>query len=321
MTELREAQNSVEIIGTVKKINLKESISKNNKEMIIGDVLVEVKDGNLVNNIKVKILSMKLNKAGAISGLYKGYKTVLDEWTKGDRVRVTGSIGLNQYFGQDGELRKFNEVRGLFLNRLEGADAEKPDKAIATVEIVVENMTSELDNENIPTGMLNVEAFTVGYNSKIETIENLKIGENLAKVFSDMYYPGSTGRVTFKINNFAEMAKEEIAPQEMAGFGNSERVEDNVVTNYESFFEIIGGDLPYTDGVNNYSADEIEQAHRNIELTLQALKQESSAPTTPQSAATGFGNNGFGNKAADDLTKTFTNEPVDMPGNDDVPAF
>lgn len=319
MAELREAQNNLEIIGTVKKIDIKEKISKTNKEMIQGDVLIEVKDGSRVNNIKVKVMSMKMNKAGQISGLFKGYKTVMDEWVKGDRVRVTGSIDIQQYYAQDGNLREFNEVKGLFLNRLEGAEAQKADKAIATVEMVVENMVSQLDADGIPTGFLEVDAFTVGYRSKIVPIKDLVIGESLAEAFKNMYYNGSTGRITFKINNYAEIVKDE-TPQAVTGFGAAERVEDNIVNNYESFYEIIGGDLPYTDGVNNYSPEDIEQAHKNIQLKLQELLQERKAAPTPQ--ATGFGNNGnTGNQAADDLTKQFTGGQTESQFNGDIPAF
>lgn len=323
MADLKEGQNNVEIIGTVKKINIEEKVSKKGKEMIMGDVIIEVKDGNKINNIKVKLLSMKMNKKGEISGLFKGYKTVKDEWKVGDRARVTGSISINEYYGGDGELRSFNEVRGLFLNRLEGEDAKKPDKSIATVEMVIEGMTSELDEENIPTGNLEVEAFTVGYNSAIIPLKNMIITEALATTFQNMYVPGTTGKITFKINNYAEVTKEEVAPEAQAGFGATERVEDNVVTNYNNNLEIIGGDLPYNDGVNEYSQKEIQQAQRNRQLALQELKQQNSAPDTPQAA--GFGNNGSANtqnnSKADDLTKAFTNQPAEDLNDGDTPAF
>lgn len=286
---LREAQNNVEVIGTVKKINIEEKLSqKTGRPMIIGDVIVEVKDGDKVNNIKCKLFSFKLKKDGKENGLYKGYKTVKEDYQVGDRVRVNGNLEINEYYNQSGSLISFNEIKAVFFNRLEGEEGNRADKAIATIETVIEGMISEMDTNGIPTGNLEVDAFTVGYNGKIIPLQNLIIGQQLSQTFQNMYVPGSTGRISMKINNYAVVTEEE-APQQNAGFGSAERIESNVVTDYTNNLEIIGGDLPYMDGVNNYSPQDIENAHKVRQLALQQLMQDASAPSTP---ATGFGSNG-----------------------------
>src|SRR5699024_5943973 len=133
------AQNNVEVIGTVKKINIEEKLSqKTGRPMIIGDVIVEVKDGDKVNNIKCKLFSFKLKKDGKENGLYKGYKTVKEDYQVGDRVRVNGNLEINEYYNQSGSLISFNEIKAVFFNRLESEEGNRADKAIATIETVIE---------------------------------------------------------------------------------------------------------------------------------------------------------------------------------------
>ena len=316
---LREADNNLEIVGTVKKIDLEEKKSKKGKDMIIGSITMEVKESDKVHNIKVKVFSMKMNKQGNVSALFKGYKTVKDEWKPGDRARITGSLTINEYYGQSGSLTSFNEPKALFCNRLD-EDDQTPDKAIATIELVVEGMSPKVDAEGIPTGYLEVDAFTVGYNSQVIPLNELIINGELGQQFQGMYTPGSTGKITMKINNYAKIEKQEVQAAPTHGFGSTEAVESNIVKDYESNLEIIGGDLPYTDGINNYSPEDIEQAHKNRELALQELQQNASAPAQP--TANGFGTTG---QTTDPMTNAFTNQPTnneDPFGNgSDTPAF
>lgn len=315
MIELHESSNDVEVIGKIKKIELEEKLSKTGRAMIIGYVDVEVEKDDKVNNIRCKVFSFKLKKDGHMNGLYKGYKTVADEYQVGDLVRVTGQITSNEYYKQ-GTLVQFNEVKAVFFNRLE---EEANHKALATLDMVIEGMVSEIDENGVPTGYMEVDAFSIGYNGTVIPLHNLKIGPELAPQFQGMYIPGSTGKITFSINNYAQLEKQEVETQAQPGFGTQERVEADIITNYVNNYEIIGGDLPYTDGVNNYTPQEIEQAHKNRELALQQLKDE--AVNIPSEPATGFGSNG----SLSEERKQEIDQAVDMleqkfTGND-VPDF
>lgn len=282
---LRESINNVEIIGTLKKIDsIEEKVSKKGKEFISGKVTVEVVDGNRINNIQVRFFSNKLKQNGEINGIYKGYKTVQEEYKVGDKVRITGDLRLEEYYTQSGSLTSFNSVNALFFNRVEDG-AEFRQKAIATLDMVIEGIQPKMDAEGFPTGFHDVQAFTVGYNSRVIPLQNLVINEQLAEQFSGMYYPGTTGKITLKINNYAEVEDVVESQEPISGFGSAERVEQTV-SNFTSDLEIIGGDLPYNDGVNEYSPEAIEQARKNRALALQQLKESSTASAKP----TGFGN-------------------------------
>ena len=282
---LRESINNVEIIGTLKKIDsIEEKVSKKGKEFISGKVTVEVIDGDRINNIQVRFFSNKLKQNGEINGIYKGYKTVQEEYKVGDKVRITGDLRLEEYYTQSGSLTSFNSVNALFFNRVDD-DAEFRQKAIATLDMVIEGIQPKMDADGFPTEFHDVQAFTVGYNSRVIPLQNLVINEQLAEQFSGMYYPGTTGKITLKINNYAEVEDVVESQESISGFGSTERVEQTV-SNFTSDLEIIGGDLPYNDGVNEYSPEAIEQAHKNRALALQQLKESSTASAQP----TGFGN-------------------------------
>ena len=82
-------------------------------------------------------------------------------------------------------------------------------------------------------------------------------------------------------------------------------VESNVVVNYVNNLEIIGGDLPYNDGVREYTPEMIEQAKKNRALAVQELQQQNMATSTP----TGFGS-----------ATTEASEPLVITA-DDLPDF
>lgn len=331
-TQLRELINEVEITGTLKKKELEAKTSKSGKDMIQGKLTIEVKDGDRVNNIRVEVLVMKLKKDGNISKMYTSMETVMAEYKaktdfpdEADRVRITGSLGINEYYGQEGNLISFNQVRGKFYNRLEAGD-QTPDKALATIDLVVENFVDKVDSEGLVTGELNVEAFTVGYGSQVIPIKNLILSEDLAADFSGLYAPGSTGKLTFKINNYATVVASETQVVPQHGFGSAASVESNVVSEYTNNFEIIGGDLPYA-GSKEYNEDEISTAQKVRALALQEMQQNSSANDTPQqnTKPSGFGSAKGTPPAAKtkETPKTIEGEPEvkEDPFGDDMPDF
>lgn len=304
MTELREMINNVEIVGTIKNIDLRTGVSSAGKDYIGGKVDVEVREKDKINVITVRVFSLKLKRDGNENGLYKGYKTVMDEYHEGDKVRVTGSLRLEEYYTQQGSLTSYNSVSALFFNRIDEGQDFKP-KALATIEMVVEGFEQELDKEQLPSGRLEVEGFTVGYNGTIIPLRNMVISEQLGETFKSMYYPGTTGKITLKINNYAEVEDDEQQAETPTGFGSTERVESNVVVNYVNNLEIIGGDLPYNDGAREYTPEMIEQAKKNRALAVQELQQQNMATSTP----TGFGS-----------STPVENKPVTIT-EDDLPDF
>lgn len=286
--ELRQLQNSVEIIGTLKSKNLEPKVSKKGKPYMSGDLTVVTVDGDKINEHRVKIFIMESSK------LYKGIETVRSEYKSveevgpeaADRIRVTGEMTLNEYYNRDGKLVQFNEIKGVFFNRLED---DTPDRAIASIETVIEEFTDKLDSEGLPTGEKTVKGFTVAWGNNVVELRNAVVKDQLAEAMMELYQPFSTGRLSFKLNNYVEKVEQEAVANVQHGFGSTATVEPNVINNFTNNIEIIGGDIPFF-GSKEYTHEEIEEAHKVRQLALQTL--EAPAPETPQQT-TGFGSNGI----------------------------
>lgn len=311
-TELRQLQNTVEIVGTLKSKELQVKVSKKGNQYITGKLVVQSKFDNKINEISVKVFIM------ATSKLFKGAETVMNEYksieshgAEADRVRITGELDLNEYYNGQGKLVQFNEVKGVFFNRLDMTN-DQPDKAIASIETVVEEFTPILDSSQLPTGDYKVKGFTVAWGNNVIELQNAVVSSELAQMFMSLYTPNTTGRLTYKINNYVEI-KENEAPAQTAthGFGSTETVEANEIKNYVSNIEVIGGDQPFF-GTKEYTPQEIEIAHQVRSLKLIEL-QAPAAPTPPVT------NTGFGQGAP--TPQQIENQLPTGMGNNEMPDF
>lgn len=288
-TQLRQLQNTVEIIGTLKSKDLEVRTSKKGNQYMSGNLVVQSVVDNKINETRVRVFTMQSSK------LFKGIETVKNEYKSideygeenADRIRVIGELRLNEYYNQQGNLVQFNEVRGIFFNRLDKGN-KQPDKAIASIETVVENFVEKTDKDGLPTGEYAVNGFTVGWGNEVIELKNVVIGKELAQSFMDLYQPGSTGLLTYKLNNYVEVEERQEEQNTTHGFGSSEKVSSsNIIKNYVNNIEIIGGDMPFF-GSKEYTPDEIAAAKKIRALKLQELQQP--APEIPQT------NTGFGQK-------------------------
>lgn len=287
--ELRQLKNRAEIIGLLKSMNIEEKTSRNGKEMLIGNAVIEVKDGEKVNNIRVNVLQMKHKKNGEIMKPFKSLQTVIAEYKtidhdgreNADLVRVNGEYSLNEYYTDEGEFRSTKQIRASYFKRL---DEEAQHHALLTTDLVVTNIENEVDSEGLVTGRLKVEGFTVNYGPKVTPLKDLIVNEDLADAFRSLYFEGVTGLVTIQINSFAETEIVEVESAPSHGFGATAKVEENIITNYINEYIIIGGDVPYQ-GTAEYTPEEIEEAKKARALDLSTMKANSSAPAQP----TGFG--------------------------------
>ena len=311
--ELRQLQNSVEIVGTLKSKELEVRTSKKGNRYMSGKLVIVCKFDGKIQEQSVRVFIMESSK------LFKGIETVKNEYKSieehgeenADRIRVIGELTLNEYYNQHGHLVQFNEVKGLFFTRL-NEENNQPDRAIASIETVVESFVEKLDKDQLPTGDYEVRGFTVGWGNEVIELKNVIIREELAQAFMDLYQPGSTGRLTYKLNNYVEVEEVEETQQPAThGFGSTETIEkSNVVRNYVNNIEIIGGDMPFL-GTKEYTPEEIENARRVRMLKLQQLQQP--APEVPKTN-TGFGQ---GAPTSQDIDKQM---PTGMK-YDDMPDF
>lgn len=329
---LPQLAQTVEIVGTLKSLDLEISQAKNGKNagknFVKGKVVVSSEHDNKVHEHQISVFQMETSK------LYKGvmtmmeqYKTIEKHGEEADRIRVTGEIELEEYYGkQDKELRSFNKIKGVFFNRLD-ADTDAADKAIASAEVVVKSFSPYADSETGEILHHNVKCFTIGYGERIVEIKKAIVSDELAGPMENLYQPGTTGRLTFKINNYAEKQEKENVEEAVSmthGFGSEEKPEENrVFTKYVNNYEITGGDLPLEEP-RALTPEQIKDAERKLALAREELKQaaESQAGSTPSTQPTGFGT-GFG--APNDglptgMTNASTSVPTPPPAASDLSA-
>jgi hypothetical protein len=315
MTEqrkLRELSNSIRITGTLKEMNLEIKPAKADKawkNQVMGNLVILVELDGKLNEHRVEFFAKDTSK------LYKGYETVINEYKSIDkhgkenatRLTVTGNVDGNDYMGSDGQLNERNRNRGLFINRVE--DETIPDEAVAVIELVVTGLRPLNDKEGIENGRYAIDGFTVGFEGKnVIVLRNLEVGEKLADVITSNYEIGSTGKLTFQMNNYVEVSAKPVDPfAETGGFGVQVEIGDEV-KNYTRNLEVIGGFPPYVDE-RAYEEEDIVFAKKLRALKLQEVKN--STPAVPPRQAGGFGAN-----AAKD---PFVNAgPIDI-SDDDLP--
>ena len=285
--DLRILSNTVEVVGTLKSKELEVRVAKKSgKRYMSGKIVVASKVDGKLNEQQIRVFIMESSK------LFKGIETVKNEYssieevgaTQADRIRVTGELDFNQYYNRDGKLVQFNEIKGVFFNRLDETD-ETQDRAIATIDTVVESFVDKMDADGLPTGEKEVKAFTVAWGNNVIELKNTIVKEELAESMQNLYQPGSTGKLSFKLNNYVEVEETQVEVAPTHGFGSQEIAEGSVAKNFVNNIEIIGGQVPYFGSIE-YTPQEIEQAHKARDLKLQTL--QAPAPTTPETT-TGFG--------------------------------
>lgn len=321
MTEqkkLPELANNIKIVGTLKEVNLEIKPNKNDAKVmqIMGNIVVLVQQPKLnrIHEHRINLFAKDSSK------LFKGYKTIKDQFKasdvvgkdQADRVSVTGSIDENIYLS-NGELRQFNRNRGLFINRVDdSALAKDPslanDIAVAQIELVVDSISPATDKEGAETGEYKISGFTVGYNNGVHRLHKMIVGENLADVITENYEKNTLGKLTFEINNYAEVEEVEEDPfaGESGGFGVQVDVSGGPVTNFVNELRVIGGFPPNLE--KQLDEEDLKFARQIHALKVQEVK--SSVPATPPAN----NNTGFGS------TDPFANTgaPIDI-SDDDLP--
>ena len=311
---MEQMQNDVQIIGLLKTLSLEEKQTKKGRDAIMGSAVIEVTDKfKHVNNIRVNIFAFRLTNAGSQSKLYTSFETVMNEYktidddgrSEANYVQVTGSLDSNIY-SSHGAVHCSNRIRAVFFTRLKKEEVTE-QKSLCTMGVYVQKFDDAIDADGNPLGYSNITAFGVGYKGTVIPIFNLTISGKVEKQFRSYYVPGSTGVMTFRMNNYAK-PKEKDEDVEERGFGSSEEVGTPQV-DYVNNKEVTGGRLPFEDD-KALTPDEGSNLIKQFHEMINQAKENTSD---------GFENNtGFGSKKSDHEVKKDTNDALDtMFGKDD----
>ena len=132
--------NEVNVRGYVFSHTLQERDSTRNPgdKVIMGLVNIAT-DDDAVNVVPVNFYVAEKTKKGTVNSTFTNLKQILTEnktfeelGTDAARVRVTGAIDVNDFYGRDGQLVTGKRVRGSFLHFLNANEVISSDKMPAT---------------------------------------------------------------------------------------------------------------------------------------------------------------------------------------------
>lgn len=305
-TNLREAENVVTIEGILLENKLEEK-PVGNKDAITGELEIETGEGSTHT---VRMFAYKLKQDGTESGLYKGLKTIMDEYKSvasvgrenADKVRINqGRLGVNEYYGQDGVLRSNPQLSTNFVNRLQANEMETYEtKAEFEVEAIVQGVLEETNKDGDETGRVILNGLVPIYGGKIVPIKFVVADKGAASYVMDNYEKGLTAKVFGDIVNHVDVIKTEVE----VGFG---KPQTKVTRKTTRELVITGGTPPYDeDNVKAYSIEIIKKAMTEREVHLEELKNKTKKSEEPKKEE----KKGFDTKGG---SKKPTIDPGDLP--------
>jgi hypothetical protein len=300
--ELREAVNEVFIEGTLKEKTLELTTievqdpngGKKKADVIRGELVIATTENS---EHRVRVFANKLTKEGKDNSVYKGLKTVMDEYVsiaealKGgqtveaaDKIRITkGKLGLNDYYTPGGELRSFPVINTNFVNRVKDTDTYNP-RAEFSLEVYFENIAPEIkDNEE--TGRLNLKVIVPVYGGEVIPLTLIAADEDVVNYIQTNYEKGKTGKVWGELINSVKITK-----TVEQGFG---KAKEKIVTNITNELIVTGGEEEQYDEDNekSYTTDLIKKAMAERDIKLDKLlknsKKDSGKSSGNKSGASG----------------------------------
>ena len=181
---LKQTENSVKIEGILSEIDLDYgSFVKNGAtvESIGGTIKVQVTQKingeDAILEVPVHMFASKLTNKGTPNPAYESIEKIKTAYVSiaaggidaADRVRITGgSIQMNEYYNQNGQLVSFPRISASFCNRIK--KEECAPEATFTVQLVVLSKGSEVDRDGIETGRYFVKGGIVQYGGKVDIV-------------------------------------------------------------------------------------------------------------------------------------------------------
>lgn len=264
---MNQAKNIFKITGMLKSKDFNEITTRNNRDALVGHLVIEVKAQGKTHNHRVEFFATKLTKDGNPNKLYDSYNTIKNDYKdkdtysadEADVITVNGSIEYNVYKDRTGSIHELPRLRARFANRVD--DKETPQSAKANVELIVDGYEQIIKNDK-PTGDVKVKAYTVGYNDRGIKLVGTKVAENLG--MQNYISAGTTIDATLLINNYVVTKKKESNDNVL--FGQVDTVVES--NSFEHSLEIVGA----KQSDNIYTVQDLESIKDNIKEQINEIE-------------------------------------------------
>jgi hypothetical protein len=289
----KESINSVSITGVlvkkefaIKDVDLKDPSGNviGKDKAIAGSLILRTADGS---ELEVNYYSAKTTKKGEENKIFKGLNTVkenakdLENFPQdADIIQIgAGKFSINDYKGQDGEVKTYNKINANFASRLSAADLEKtPLESQFEITGVIEKMEDEIIKD-VATGNVKVTVNVIGYEGEIIPIV-LHVMKDIAESFLKAgFYEGGYAKFSGKLINTTE----EVTTVEKQAFGKDivHTVKHNIQRK-----EVTGGSPKGSLIENEIDEQEYAQSKSARKLKLEKIKLEEAKKATPATNVT-----------------------------------
>lgn len=214
MLEQIKDGNTVKIEGILSEVDLKYStFMKDNVETKGVGGFIKVRVNTVINGaeteleIPVHMFATQLTKNKTPNPAYESIERVMNEYVsiaasdidRADRIRITrASIGMNEYYGQNGNLVSFPRITASFVTKIRKEEC-KPDASF-NVTFVVGAKKYEVDREGVETDRYSVIGMIPQYGGKIDVVPFIAINPGVIDGVSNYWNEGDTVRATGKLN-------------------------------------------------------------------------------------------------------------------------
>lgn len=214
MLEQIKDGNTVKIEGILSEVDLKYStFMKDNVETKGVGGFIKVRVNTVINGaeteleIPVHMFATQLTKNKTPNPAYESIERVMNEYVSiaasdidhADRIRITrASIGMNEYYGQNGNLVSFPRITASFVTKIRKEEC-KPDASF-NVTFVVGAKKYEVDREGVETDRYSVIGMIPQYGGKIDVVPFVAINPGVIDGVSNYWNEGDTVRATGKLN-------------------------------------------------------------------------------------------------------------------------
>lgn len=279
---LQSKENRVKIEGILSEIDLKPgSFKKNGQEVnsIGGSIKIRVNQklpsGEVQElEIPVHMFASELTNKGTTNPAYESIARVMNEYTSiaaagidaADRVRITsGSINMNEYYGQGGNLVSFPRINASFITKVKREEF-KPEATFSVVFMIgSKGFATDKDGVEIPD-RYKIGAVLPQYGGKVDVIEFLATSQGVIDATSNYWNVGDTVKANGRLN-FTSRTETTLTEVD---FGEPK---EETRTISVSELIITGGSSTPLEGEFAFDQDEVQAALKERQARLAEMKE------------------------------------------------
>lgn len=226
---LRESLNNVYIKGRLKSVRIQEDTNKNNKPVVRGMVMVEVKQKvsgkEEIESIPVQFYVGRFKDDGSPN---KGYDSVMNvqnmkristDGADADHVAMT-LARLTEWAGYDNSGTPFSRlnISNIFYNV---ANPSEPDAAVFQLEFFIRSIEEELVGGE-PSGRLMIKGLTVRYGGVVDMLTLYVESPKGVEFISDNWNIGDTVIAEGRIRRTPKVSPVAVSNDDDNGFSDDE---------------------------------------------------------------------------------------------------